>query len=165
MYHWLVYLHVLATFAFLLTHGVSSFVALRLRGRRDPALARAWMLVYYDNGLYYAVLYGSLLVLLITGIVSAFMGNWWGQGWIWLSLALLIGIIASMTAFAATHYTKLRKTLGLPYLERWKPQPAMDPASPEEIEALLASSPAITLALIGFGGIAVILWLMMFKPF
>lgn len=165
MYHWLVYLHVLATFAFLLTHGVSSFVALRLRSRRDPALARAWMLVYYDNGLYYALLYGSLLVLLITGIVSAFMGNWWGHGWIWLSLALLIGIIAAMIFFAATHYTKIRKAVGLPYLERWKSQPALDPAPPEEIEMLLANSPAITLAVIGFGGIAVILWLMMFKPF
>lgn len=165
MYHWMVYLHVLATFTFLLTHGVSSFVALRLRGQRDPALARAWMLVYYDNGLYYAVLYGSLLILLITGIVSAFMGKWWGHGWIWLSLALLIGIIVSMTFFAATHYTKIRKALGLPYMERWKSQPAIDPASQEEIEALLASSPAIILAMIGFGGIAVILWLMMFKPF
>ena len=106
MYQWLIYIHVLATFAFLLTHGVSSAVALRLRGQHDPALARAWMLIYYDNGVYYAVLYGSLLVLLITGIISAFMGKWWGHGWIWLSLALLIGIIVSMTFFAVS-YTHL----------------------------------------------------------
>lgn len=165
MYQWLVYLHILATFAFLVTHGVSSAVALRLRGQRDPALARAWMLIYYDNGVYYTVLYGSLLVLLITGIISGFMGKWWGYGWIWLSLALLIGIIISMTYFAATHYTKVRKALGMPYLENWKPQPAIEPASPEDIDALLAKSPAITLAVIGFGGIAVILWLMRFKPF
>ena len=39
MYSWLVYIHVLATFAFLLAHGVSSVVALRLRRQRDPALA------------------------------------------------------------------------------------------------------------------------------
>ena len=165
MYHWMVYLHVLATFAFLLTHGVSSIVALRLRGQRDPTLARAWMMVYYDNGLYYAALYGSLLVLLVTGVVSAFMGRWWGHGWIWLSLALLIGIIVSMTFIGVMHYSKVRKALGMPYLERWKPQPAADPAPAEEIEVLLANSPAITLAVIGFGGIAVILWLMMFKPF
>ena len=165
MYEWLVYIHVLATFAFLLTHGVSSVVALRLRGQRDPALARAWMLIYYDNGIYYGALYGSLLVLLLTGIISAFMGRWWGHGWIWLSLALLIGIIVSMTFIGAMHYTKVRKALGLPYLERWEAQPAIDPAPLEEIAALLANSPAITLAVIGFGGIAVILWLMMFKPF
>jgi hypothetical protein len=161
----MVYLHVLATFTFLITHGVSSFIALRLRNQRDPALARAWMMVYYDNGLYYTALYGSLLTILITGIISAFMGKWWQFGWIWLSLALLIGIIVSMTFMAATHYSKVRKALGMPYLENWKSQPAGDPAPPEEIEALLANSPAITLAIIGFGGIAVILWLMMFKPF
>jgi hypothetical protein len=123
------------------------------------------MMVYYDNGLYYTALYGSLLTILITGIISAFMGKWWQFGWIWLSLALLIGIIVSMTFMAATHYSKVRKALGMPYLENWKSQPAGDPAPPEEIEALLANSPAITLAIIGFGGIAVILWLMMFKPF
>lgn len=62
MYHWLVYIHVLATFAFLLTHGVSSVVALRLRRQRDPAVARAW-LELNTSGSMVAALYGTLLTL------------------------------------------------------------------------------------------------------
>jgi hypothetical protein len=43
--------------------------------------------------------------------------------------------------------------------------PAELPAPDEEIQAMLVKSPAYALAAIGFGGIAAILWLMMFKPF
>lgn len=164
MYQWLVYIHVLATFAFLLTHGVSSVVALRLRNQRDPAVARAW-LELNTSGSVIAVLYGSLLVLLISGIISGFMGNWWGQGWIWLSLLLLIGIIVAMFIIGSKHYSQVRKALGMAWFDGRKEHPAGEPASAEEIEALLTKAPAITLTVIGFGGIAVILWLMMFKPF
>lgn len=164
MYHWLVYIHVLATFAFLLTHGVSSVVALRLRHQRDPALARAWLELYASGGVV-AVFYGSLLVLLVSGVISGFMGDWWGRGWIWLSLALLIGIMVAMFFIGSRNYSQVRKALGMAWFDGRKEHPAGEPASVEEIEALLANAPAITLALIGFGGIAVILWLMMFKPF
>lgn len=164
MYNWLVYIHVLATFAFLLTHGVSSVVALRLRNQRDPAMARAWLELYANGGVY-GVLYGSLLVLLISGIISGFMGNWWGQGWIWLSLLLLIGIIVAMFIIGSKHYSLVRKALGMAWFDGRKGHPPGEPASAREIEALLAKAPAITLTVIGFGGIAVILWLMMFKPF
>lgn len=164
MYHWMVYVHVLAVFAFLLAHGVSSAVALSLRSRRDAPLARAWLELSASNGVM-GVLYGSLLTLLTTGVVSAFMGDWWGRGWIWLSLVLLIGIIVAMYLIGSRHYSQVRKALGMAYFDGRKAQPAGDPAPAEEIEALLANAPAITLAVIGFGGIAVILWLMLFKPF
>ncbi|MCA9867282.1 MAG: hypothetical protein KIS95_02070 [Anaerolineae bacterium] len=164
MYQWMVYIHVLATFAFLLTHGVSSVVALRLRNQREPALARAW-LELYASGSVYSVLYGSLLALLVSGIISGFMGNWWGQGWIWLSLVLLIIVIVAMFLIGSRHYSRIRKALGMAYFDGRRGYPAGESASAEEIEALLAKAPAITLAVIGFGGIAIILWLMMFKPF
>lgn len=164
MYHWLVYIHVLATFAFLLTHGVSSVVALRLRHQRDPAVARAWLELNASGGVV-AVLYGSLLILLISGIITGFMGDWWGQGWIWLSLGLLIGIIVSMYLIGSRHYSRVRQALGMAWFDGRKAHPPGEPASAEEIGALLAKAPAISLAVIGFGGIGVILWLMMFKPF
>ena len=164
MYHWLVYIHVLATFAFLLTHGVSSVVALRLRRQRDPALARAWLQLNASGG-FVAVFYGSLLTLLVSGVISGFMGDWWRDGWIWLSLALLIGIIAAMFVLGTRHYGRVRGALGLPYFDGRQEHPAGEPAPAEEIDALLAKAPAVTLAAIGFGGIALILWLMMFKPF
>lgn len=164
MYHWMVYIHVLATFAFLLTHGVSSVIALRLRNQRDPALARAWLELNASGGVM-GVLYGSLLVLLISGIISGFMGDWWGRGWIWLSLALLIGIIVAMFLLGSRHYSRVRKALGMAWFDGRKAQLPGEPAPAEEIAALLAQAPAASLAVIGFGGIAVILWLMMFKPF
>ena len=164
MYHWMVYIHVLATFAFLLTHGVSSVVALRLRRQRDPAVARAWLQLNASGG-FVAVFYGSLLTLLVSGVISGFMGDWWGNGWIWLALALLIGIIVAMFVIGTRHYGRVRRALGMGYFDGRQEQPAGEPATAEEIDALLANAPAITLAAIGFGGIAVILWLMMFKPF
>lgn len=164
MYPWVVYLHVLATLTFLLAHGVTSIVAWRLRGVPDPATARAW-LGLYAAGRYFVLLYGSLLVLLISGVAVGFMGQWWDEGWIWLSLALLIGIIIGMYVMGTNHYSKLRRALGMPWFDGRKEHPAGEPASIEEIHALLADSPAPALTVIGFGGIAMILWLMMFKPF
>ena len=164
MYPWMVYIHVLATFAFLLAHGVSSVVALRLRRQRDPAVARAWLQLNASGG-FVAVFYGSLLTLLVSGVISGFMGDWWGNGWIWLALALLIGIIAAMFVIGTRHYGRVRRALGMAYFDGRQEHPASEPAAAEEIDALLVSAPAITLAAIGFGGIAVILWLMMFKPF
>ena len=115
--------------------------------------------------LIYGVLYGSLLALLVSGIISGFMGDWWGRGWIWLSLVLLIAIIVTMFLIGSRHYSRIRKALGMAWFDGRKEHPAGEQASAEEIGALLAKAPAITLAVIGFGGIAVILWLMMFKPF
>jgi hypothetical protein len=164
MYPWMVYLHMLATLAFLIVHGVSSVVAWRLKSRPDPATARAW-LELNTSGVVIAVFYGSLLVLLISGVVAGFMGDWWDRGWIWLSLALLIGIIVGMFLIGTRRYSRLRQALGMPWFDGRREHPAGEPAPLEEIHALLAGSPALALTVIGFGGIAVILWLMIFKPF
>ncbi len=164
MYPWMVYLHVLATLTFLFAHGVTSIVAWRLRSRPDAATARAWLGLYAAGG-YVALFYGSLLVLLISGIAAGFMGDWWGRGWIWLSLVLLIGIMVGMYLIGTRRYGRLRQALGMPWFDGRREHPAAEPAPIEEIHALLAASPALALTVIGFGGIAVILWLMMFKPF
>ena len=47
----------------------------------------------------------------------------------------------------------------------FKPQPAGPVAGPEELEALLNSGRPMLVAAIGIGGLAILLWLMMFKPF
>jgi len=164
MYQWMVYLHVLATLTFLFAHGVTNIVAWRLRGAPAPATARAW-LELYAAGRYFALLYGSLLILLLSGVVAGFMGRWWGEGWIWLSLALLVGIIIGMYVLGSAYYSRVRRALGMPWFDGRQAHPAETAAPTTEIEGLLANSPALPLTLIGFGGIALILWLMMFKPF
>ena len=59
----------------------------------------------------------------------------------------------------------MRKAAGLPYAVRGKQFPAEPPVSDEELLALLAKGNPILLTIIGYGGYAVIAWLMMAKPF
>ncbi len=44
-------------------------------------------------------------------------------------------------------------------------QPPVTSAGPNELDALLARGNPMLLTVIGYGGFAVITWLMMFKPF
>jgi len=162
MYPWLVFLHVIATFGFLLAHGASASVSFRLRSERNLDRLRA--LIELSAGSY-GVMYASLGLLLLTGIIAAFMGNWWGRGWIWLSLGLLVAIMVAMTTLGSGYYGQVRKAAGLQFMEGTRPHPPLEPASPEVIDALLARGRPMLIAVIGFGGIAVIAWLMMFKPF
>lgn len=162
MYQWLAFLHVLGVFGFLLAHGASASVAFALRQERDHERVRGLLTLSATS---YPIMYLSLLVLLVTGIITGIMGDWWGRGWMWTSLVLLIAIIVAMSVLGSNKLSALRKALGLPYFERGKTQPAVAPASAAEIDALLAQANPMLLTVIGFGGIAVVAWLMMFKPF
>lgn len=164
MYRWIIFLHIFAAILFFYSHGASGLVSLRLRTERDPVRIRNMMETYASN-LGFGLLYGSLLLLLVTGILAGFMAGWWGMGWIWLSLGLLVVITVAMFAIGTGYYTRVRKAIGMEYMEGGKVQPAQPPVSPEVLDALLSRSPAVLLLSIGFGGLAVILWLMIFKPF
>ena len=62
-------------------------------------------------------------------------------------------------------YGGARKLAGLPYMEGGKTRPPIEPTSAEEINALLDQGNPMLLTIIGYGGIVIIAWLMMFKPF
>lgn len=162
LYRWLILLHVLSVFGFLMAHGISVGVAFTLRKEREVARIQA-LLNLSGNSL--GALHGSIALLFLTGIVIGFAGHWWNRGWIWLSLGLLIALYTYMGIAAAGYYREVRKAVGLPYMEKFKVQPAIQPARPEEINALLNRSQPIWLALVGFGGLAILAWLMMSKPF
>jgi uncharacterized membrane protein len=160
MYQWLVFLHVLSSMAFMLGHGTSIAMAFAIRKERD----RQRIATMLDlSGSSIGLMFIGLLVLLVTGVINGFMGQWWKFGWIWTSLGLLIVITVLMGIRGSNYYTELRKAVGTASREG----PAGEPASQEEIEKVLASAPgrAIEMAVMGFGGIAIIVWLMMFKPF
>ena len=110
-------------------------------------------------------MYVSLLLILLSGIVLGFVGMWWGRGWIWLSLVLLIVEIFAMAMLAAPPLSELRKAAGLPYFERGKPLPAVPAAGNDEISLRIAAIQPFRIVAIGLGGLAVIIWLMMAKPF
>ena len=107
----------------------------------------------------------SFLLLVVSGIIAGFLGHWWTQGWIWVSIAILLVMSIYMGWSSRAHYHKLRKALGQPYFEGWGDKPALEPASDEEILAAQAALKPIPIAVLGFGGTLVILYFMMFKPF
>jgi hypothetical protein len=162
MYNWLVFLHVLGTFGFLLSHGASATVAFQLRRERNRERICALLEL---SGASYGVMYSSLGLLLLTGIVTGFLGRWWRYVWIWAALALLVAILVLMYVLGSAYYGKVRKAVGMAYFDGRKEHPATEPATPAEIDALLTSRRPVELMAIGGGGLALIVWLMIFKPF
>ena len=160
MYQWIVFLHILGALVFFMAHGASATMAFRLR--RETNLERLRTLLGLSE-VAVPVMYISLLILLLAGIVAGIMGNWFNtRGWIWASLVLLIVLAGWMGYYAQRHYIPIRKALGVAY--RGQPG-ATPPASEAEVAVLVqATSPAM-LAGVSLLITAVILWLMVFKPF
>lgn len=162
MYPWLVFLHLLGVFGFLMAHGVSVGVAFALRRERNPERVRTLLDL---SGSSIGFLNISIAILRLTGIVTGFIGAWWNQAWIWLSLGLLLATSIYMAVAASGYYGQVRKAVGHAYMQGFKSHAPAEPASREALDALLNRSNPVQLALMGFGSLTVIAWLMMFKPF
>jgi hypothetical protein len=157
MYQWLVLLHLVGVFGFLLAHGVSVFVVFRVRAEKDVAALRTLLNLSMSAQNVTVV---SLLVLLVGGISAAFVGGLWSHGWPWAALGVLVVVWAAMGAQVGPAMRRLRIAVGIP-----APGKVGQPGTAEEIAAALARvRPAISAA-IGGVGLAVLLWLMVLKPF
>jgi MFS family permease len=157
MYEILRFLHVLSAMAYFLFHGAVASVAFAIK--REPGPKRIEVLsavmVFAYAG---APIAGGTLVL--TGIVMGFMGRWWGDWWIWASVAVLlvIGI--------------LMNRLGKPYMTEGFAR-ARNREAQTQTRARAGCAGAMRkfffhpmfFTLTGSIGLAVVLWLMMFKPF
>lgn len=76
-----------------------------------------------------------------------------------------IAMWGAMFGLGTRYYDTIRRAVGVePFYGRKKKQ-SVTIASTEQLEALLSSSRPILLVAIGIGGLATILWLMIFKPF
>lgn len=162
MYAWTVYLHVLGIFAFLLAHGTAVSAGFALQKEHNLERIRALLFL---SGTSHRAMYPSLLVIVLSGILAGFQGSWWVSGWIWVSLGLLIVLFAAMYAMGGKLYSEARKAAGLPYFMNGKPQPPEPTKSQEEIEQSIRKTNPLLLLVLGYGGLALIAWLMMFKPF
>ncbi len=160
-YEAVVFIHVLGVMGFLLVHGISLGVSIRLRKERDPQRARALL------ELSFASVGGThlfMLVLIVTGIVLGFMGSWWGMLWIWTALFLLFGMWVFMYAFGTSYYDEVRRAVGVQPFYGAKKRPPAAILDPERVDALLSSTRPQMLAAVGIIVLAIIFWLMMFKP-
>jgi hypothetical protein len=159
---WLKFIHIAGAIAFVAGHGVSMFMALRLRSEREPTRMLA-MLDLSADSLGLATI--GLLALLVAGIVDGIVAGYFGRLWIWIALVGLIAIGGWMTPMAAIHFNGIRVALGQ-RPRRAKPgDPDPVPRPIEEVVALASSNRPQQLAIVGGGGLLVILWLMTFKPF
>jgi uncharacterized membrane protein len=155
MYPWIVFLHIVGVFGFLLSHGASVAVLFRLRKERDRQRIETLLEL---SGASMLGFYASIVVLLAAGIAAGFVGNWWRMSWIWLSLGLFLAISVAMYVMATRYFRRIRTAAAT--------RPSGAPmASDEELDELLGSGRLPAIALVGYGGIVVILWLMIFKPF
>lgn len=154
-YQWWVFLHIAGAFVFLVAHGVSMGVSLQLRQERDPRRIMALLDVSSTS---ISGLYVGLVLLLTGGVVAGFVGDWWGQGWIWVALGTLVVVMILMYALASNYYKRLRLIVGAM-------AEGSEAVSEERLAELLSGPRPVILAVTGFGGLLFILYLMLFKPF
>ena len=159
---WLLFIHVFAAIAFFLFHGVSAVMAFRVRRETDFARIRALLDLSANTML---PMVASLFLLGLTGIALPFFVHLWDRVYIWLSIALILGVFIYMAVFNETHYKQLRRMVGLPYMKGNREYPAETPCTQEEVNAFIKSMRVEPLAIAGFGVPTIVLWLMIFKPF
>jgi hypothetical protein len=157
------YIHIVGVFLFLLAHGVSAAVVLRLRRERDPVAIRTLLELSMRS---MGVMTLGLAIWFFSGILLGFSGNYWttGRYWLWASLAVVIVIFGVMTPLGRFYLDRVRKALGIDP-KGPADQPISATVDAAALETAIMSGRPLALGIIGFGGVAVLAWLMMFKPF
>jgi hypothetical protein len=154
-YNWWKVLHILGVLGFVAFHGVSIWVALRLRKERDRGQIAALL---QFSGSSVQGMYVSLGVLILFGVIAGFAGRWWGQWWIWIALLILVAMIGEMAAVARPYYQRVKEAVEV--------RPSGVPRrSDEELDEILRSPLAMFNAVLGVVALVVLVWLMVFKPF
>ena len=157
---WWLYAHLASVVGFLLAHGHSAAMGFRLRQERSPEAIRSLTDLSRQTT---PVTYVFLLLIIITGVILGFQGQWWGRAWIWTALVVLIVTIAAMGGLARRYY-KLREAAGVPAGPGARPKPESS-ASPEAVSELAASINPVPITALGVVALLILLWLMILKPF
>jgi len=159
---WLKLVHVLAAFAFLLTHGTAAAVSLRLRSERDRSRIVAYLQLSEST---MNATYLALSVLFFGGILSGIAGGYWtsGRWWLWVSLVVFLALAFEMSFVRWRYLLGVRTLLGIAGPSKTGEAP-LSGTDEELVRALDSRVPMVNLFL-GLAGIAILTWLMMFKPF
>jgi hypothetical protein len=159
LYPWFVLLHLIGLVIFAVCHGVSMFVAFRVRANRHarPAIGAAMEASSASIG----PMYIGLLLLAVGGFGAAIGGGVLTTTWVLASIVVFIVVIGAMYGVATPFYGRVRNAAGVQV--RGKP-PEGPPATDEELAQLLDNRRPELLLAIGGIGIVVLLWLMVLKP-
>lgn len=159
---WLVFIHVLSAITFFLAHGTSAAMAFQVRKETEFSRIRALLDLSWSTMITMGV---SFLIMGLTGVILPFLVQIWNKGYIWLSIVLMLAVFIYMAMFNENHYKQLRRMVGLPYMKGSKQLPAEPPCSPEEVTELIKKTSPTGLVVAGYVIPAIVLWLMIFKPF
>jgi plastocyanin len=151
---WWRFLHVAAVLFFMGAHGASMTMLFRLRKERDPAKVDAHLQFSAASS---RGLYAGLLLVIVTGVIAGFTGHWWGYGWIWAALGVLIVTTVLMQVVAAPYYRRVgvvaRAMAG-----------GSSAVSKDQFDRLVREPRPLAVAGLGIGALGIILYLMIFKP-
>jgi len=154
MFNWWVLVHLTGVFVFLLAHGVSVGVQFRLRKERDPHKVVALLEL---SGTSVQGFYMGLGILLVGGFAAVATGHLWGKSWIWASVGVLVLTSAAMLGMARPYYRRVgvvaRAMAG-----------GSEAVTAEQFDGVLRETRSISVAAIGFVGLAAILYMMVMKP-
>ncbi|MDQ6711693.1 MAG: hypothetical protein M3Z28_00675 [Candidatus Dormibacteraeota bacterium] len=161
MYNWFLFAHIASVAGFLLAHGTSVAMAFRLRTEKTTDGIRSLTELSKETT---NMMYGFTLLILITGLSLGAQGGWFGRGWIWTALILLILTIGVMS-FLGRRYNAVRASVGLPVRAGRGRVTTPAPGSPEEIRRAVNAAPVGMITAIGVVALLLLLWLMILKPF
>lgn len=162
MSKWSLFFHMGSVFGFLMSHGTGVAMAFRLRKERDPVRIRALLELSY---FWVGMLHVFMFLILSSGVVLGFVGRWWGFAWIWTSIGILVGLWIAMGILGTPYYDRVRRGVGTAPFYGSKKAAQLPEVAPAELQGLLDSGRPVLLTVMGLGGLLIILYLMIFKPF
>ncbi len=127
----------------MLSHGAPAIVSFRLSSTNSET-TRLYVNLARDR-LIVLSMGATLGLVLSTGISMGFLGGYWNRGWVWATLVSAVVITFSMSFLGRRQFDRTLKAL-------------------EAGSGVQKGMPRLTAA-IGFIGLFLILWLVLFKPF
>jgi hypothetical protein len=151
-----VLLHIVCVSLFLLFHGVQMWAMFSLEPAfpdREKIFDRA-----EQSRMVSTPMYVSLGLLVLFGVIAGIDGDWFSHGWwLWGAIVVLLVTIGLMSSMAGPFMTRVREGT-----TRWAD--GSYPMPDAELEALLRGPRPRVIASIGVAGLAILLWLMVYKP-
>ena len=142
------YVHFAGVVVFVAGHGVSAAVTVRLPKERDPQRLEPLLALSRSSIVWSNV---GLVALVIGGVANWVSVDYPRQGWLWAAVGLLVVLAGLGFGLAAPYFRRIRGAIA-----------ASDPGA---LKVALHVSVPWTIFWVETAGVAIILWLMVYKPF
>jgi MFS family permease len=161
-YPWIVLAHVVVVIVAFGAHGVSAYAMFSARRETDRGRLAA---ILDLSGSSLSLAGWGLLAAVLLGIVAAVIGGHFGRLWPWASIVVVVLVFIAMTPMGAGPMGEVRKALGQRVRGDKDGDPPRQPASDADLAAAQARLRPELVGAIGLVGLAILVWLMEFKPF